>query len=365
MNKPSPQKLPPVWLIKAIDAFRTFLLQLNRKLFPGNVVLYEQFQYFWLLPSLYVATKLDIATLIKDNPLTTVEIANRLHADPNNIARLMRALASQGIFKQLKNGTYKINGMSRALLEESGSLRFMILHHLGPVNWNLMANLEEAVKNGADPFKEKYGSAIYEYLQDHPGENALFDKSMSNLSELSLGPILSAYDFSRFPVIADIGGGEGFLLANILGHAPRSKGILFDKTEETAKGRAIFIRHHVEDRIVIETGDFFHSAPAGADLYILKNIIHNWNATDCRTILLNIAGAMPANSRLLIIEMVVPEGNKPSLSKLLDIQMMASMEGGCERTAEEFTNVLKTAGFTVTSIIPTIAPICLIEAKKH
>ena len=108
--------LPPVWLIRAINAFRTFLIQLNRKLFPGNIVLYEQFQYFWLLPSIYVAAKLNIAALLKDSPLTAEEIAKVLDADSSNISRIMRALSSQGIFKQTRDGRFALNRMSRGLL---------------------------------------------------------------------------------------------------------------------------------------------------------------------------------------------------------------------------------------------------------
>ncbi|MCX6279736.1 MAG: ArsR family transcriptional regulator [Bacteroidetes bacterium] len=365
-NKPQPvQKLPPVWLIKAINSFRTFLLQLNRKLFPGNVVLYEQFQYFWLLPSLYVAAKLDIATLLKKKPLTVHEMADLLHVDASNISRIMRALASQGIFRQLKDDRYALNGLSKPLLEEQGSLRYMILHHLGAVNWNLMSNLEVAVKTGMDPFKERYGAGIYEYLKDHPPDYELFDKSMSNLSELGLSPILNAYDFSKYPVIADIGGGEGFLLANILNNNPGSKGILFDTTQGVAKAPEILAVNHSLNRTTVIAGDFFKSITVEANIYILKNIIHNWNDEDCLIILSNISKCMLTDSRLLIIEMVVPPGNTPSLSKLLDIQMMAAMQGGKERTAAEFETLLEKSGFTLPKIIPTIAPICLIEANKR
>lgn len=365
-NKPQPIKnLPPVWLIKAINSFRAFLLQLNRKLFPGNVVLYEQFQYFWLLPSLYVAAKLDIATLLKEKPLTAAEISDCIHVDSSNVLRLLRALASQGIFRQMKDGRYCLNGMSKALLDKQGSLRYMILHHLGPVNWNLMSNLEVAVKTGMDPFKERYGAVIYEYLKDHPAEYELFDKSMSNLSELGLAPILNAYNFSKYKVVADIGGGEGFLLANILKNNPGSTGILFDTTEAVAKAPEILAVHKALNRTKIIAGDFFKTIPVEANIYILKNIIHNWSDEDCLIILSNISKNMLADSRLLIVEMVVPPGNTPSLSKLLDIQMMAAMHGGKERTAVEFETILVKAGFALPTIIPTIAPICLIEAKKQ
>ena len=366
MQKPSTvQKLPPVWLIKAINVFRTFLIQLNRKLFPGNVVLYEQFQNFWLLPSIYVAAKLDIATLLKNKPLTAREISERLNVDTSNVLRILRALSSQGIFKETRDGRFVLNGMAKGLLDEQGSLRYMILHHLGPVNWNLMSNLEYAVRSGNNSFTDKYGTEIYEFLKDHPMENALFDKSMSNLSDLGLAPILNAFDFSKFPVITDIGGGEGFLLANILHNNPGCKGILFDTPEALEKAPEMLARHQVENRSEIVSGNFFNSVPGSGNLYILKNIIHNWADEQSVELLKNIHHVIEPDGLLLIIEMVVQSGNMPSLAKLLDIQMMATMPGGKERTGKEYQTLLKNSGFTFRRIIPTIAPISLIVAGKN
>jgi len=365
MEKSSPdQKLPPYWFIKAIDIFRGFLLRLNRKTFPANVVLYEQFQYFWLLPALYLAAKFDIATLVKSNPLSPAEIAASLGLDENNVARILRALASQGIFKQRRDGRFANNSMSETLLDGPGSLRYMVLHHLGPVNWNLMSNLGYAVQTGKDAFADKYGKPIYEYLADDRNESAIFDKSMSNLSDIGLVPVLKAYDFSRYPVIADIGGGEGFLLGNILARNKKSRGILFDTPLALKKSEEMLAGCGVKDRVEIIRGDFFQSVPPSADLYLLKNIIHNWSDEQSVSLLEKIGQAMKPGSRLVLIEMVVPDGNTPSLSKLLDIQMLATMTGGRERTAREFRSLLQKSGFILTGIIPTLAPLCLIEAKK-
>ncbi len=358
------QKLPPVWLINAISTFRSLLLRLNRTLFPGNVVLYEQFQYFWLLPSLYIAAQLDIATLLKNKPLTASELSEQLHVDATNLSRILRALASQGIFKQTVDGRFALNQISKGLLNEPGSLRHTVLHHLGPVNWDLFGNLEYSVRTGRDAFSDKYGKPVYEYLREHPEEYELFDKSMSNLSDLGLAPILNAFDFSKFSLITDIGGGEGFLLANILQCYPKAKGILFDMPEAVEKAPEMLSAHHVEDRAEIITGNFFESVPSSGDLYILKNILHNWNDDQAADLLKKIHGAMQPDGHLLIIEMVIPAGNKSSFAKLLDIQMMATMPGGKERTGHEYRDLLAKSGFAVRRTVPTISPISLIEAIK-
>lgn len=333
-------------------------------MFPGNVVLYEQFQHFWLLPSLYVAAKLDIAGILARKPMSPGEISEILGVDASGISRILRALSGQGIFRLTRDGKFALNGMAKGLLDGPGSLRHMILHHLGPVNWNLMSNLEFAVRTGKDPFADMYGSPIYEYLREHPAEYAVFDRSMSDLSGLGLAPVLNAYDFSKFPLIADIGGGEGYLLSNILQNNPGSRGIIFDTPEALQKAAEMAARHDARDRMEIVAGDFFSTVPGLADLYILKNILHNWGDERSVELLQNIRQAMTADAILLVIEMVVPEGNVPSLSKLLDIQMLATMPGGKERTAGEYRALLERSGLRMTRIIPTIAPISLIEATR-
>jgi hypothetical protein len=188
---------------------------------------------------------------------------------------------------------------------------------------------------------------------------------MSNLSELSLAPILSAHDFSRYPVIADIGGGEGFLLANLLKHAPQTTGILFDTREAIAKAVSGASEESAVHRIRRVEGDFFQSVPSGASLYLLKNILHNWPDDACSQILSVIRQQMEPGTSVMVIEMVVPDGNAPSLSKMLDIQMMASMNGGRERTRAEFEKIFLHAGFPKPQFIPTIAPLSLIVSQKQ
>lgn len=363
MLKPAKlQKLPPVWLVRAITLFRNALLKLNKNLFPGNVVLYEQFQVFWLLPSLYIAAKLDIAGFLKNGPRSVHEIAEHTGTNPDSLHRILRALSSQGIFFSQKDGRFRLNRISRGLLDENGSLRYTLLHHLGPVNWNLMSNLMVAVKTGNDPFTDRYGISIYDYLQQHPDEYEVFDKSMSNLSDLGLAPILNAYEFNKYPTIVDIGGGEGFFLANILMYCPASKGVLFDLPEAIGKSYELVASFNIADRVEITTGDFFSDVPASGDLYILKNIIHNWNDDDCIRLLTTLRRCIKKTARILIIDMVVQTPNKLSLAPLLDIQMLACMRGGKERTKSEFVSIIEKSGFKVLRLIPTIAPISIFEA---
>ncbi len=356
-------RLPPYRLVRAIDAFRSLLLRIHRRIFPGNVVLYELFQHFWLLPAIKVAAELDVAGALVERPKTAEELAAELNVNALALSRVLRALAGHGIFRQRMDGRFLLTPTAKALLDGPGSLRHMILHHLGKVNWDLMSSLDHSVRTGEDAFTVRYGMPTYRYLQSHPQEYALFEQSMSDLSDLGLAPIMASYDFGKFRIVADIGGGEGYLLGHILRNNPGQSGKLFDTAEALVKAHEFLRQLNVNERITIVDGDFFKSVPGGCDLYILKNIIHNWNDTDSVRILQAIRSAAPAESRILVIEMVVPDGNAPSLAKLLDLQMMATMAGGCERTAGEFRALLQKGGWNVRRIIPTVAPISLIEAE--
>jgi len=359
------QKLPPYWLVKLIGMFRSFLLLVNRNLYPGRVVLYEQFQNLWVLPALNVIAELNVAELLRESPKSVEELARETNSHCESLYRIMRALSSQGIFKEKKNRYFALTSKSKALLNDSGSLRHFIMHHLGNVNWNVLGNLTHSVKTGDDAFSKLYGESIYEYLQRHPDESELFNKSMSNLSDISLDPIIQAYDFSRFNTVADIGGGEGLLLASILSNYQKLKGILFDLPNEVRKSQEIFENMGVSDRVTIVQGNFFESIPIAADVYILKNVTHNWKDEKCIHILQKIKDSMADYGKILIIDMVVIPGKINPIPKILDIQMLAAVSGGKERTKEEFDDILRKSDLRIKRFIPTIAPLFIIEVVKR
>ena len=363
-NNRNSSSLPPRWLVNSIQAFRSSLHKLHTNLFPGNVVLYEQFQYFYLLPALYVAAELNIAESLGSGKKSIDVLANELNVNPEALYRVMRALAGNGIFKEKPSRHFSNTRLSNPLLDGQGSLRHMLRHHLSPFNWQLVGDLLETVKTGHDACNRKHDKDIYDYLKDHPDSYTIFDKSMSDLSSLGLVPILQSYSFSGLSSLADIGGGEGFMLAHILISNPTLKGILFDVPPAIAKAEETFQQYNISDRVEKVEGDFMESVPEGADGYLLKNILHNWDDTHAIHLLSNIRKAMPNHAKVIIIEMIVPKGNRPSASKLIDVQMLASMPGGKERTRLEFETILNDAGLALSNVYSTIAPISIIEAHR-
>ncbi|MCX6251469.1 MAG: methyltransferase [Bacteroidetes bacterium] len=353
--------LPPVWFIRMVNRFRHCLISLSDHLFPASVVLYEQFQVYWLLPCIKVAAELDIAGILKKGPKTLDEIVSMTGTHRESLFRMMRALCSQGIFRKQKDGRFVNTRKSKALTQGKNSIRYMLLHHLGTINWIPLGDLSYSVRTGKNTFSRIYGKGIYDFLSDHPSESALFDKSMTNLTNLAIEPILSACDFSKNKIIADIGGGEGLLLSSILHKHTHLRGLLNDLPEALKNAETTIAKYNVSERVTITPGNFFESVPSGADVYILKNIIHNWNDEKAVVILSNIKKALPVDGKILLIEMIIEEDNSPSFGKLIDIQMMTFFDGAKERTLEEFRRIIADSGLRVNRIIPTIAPVSIIE----
>ena len=178
---------------------------------------------------------------------------------------------------------------------------------------------------------------------------------------MAINPLLSRYDFSGFETIADIGGGEGFLLIKILEKHSGLKGLLFDLPENKQKAEDFIKSSAMSSRISFIPGSFLELFSLEADLFIMKNVLHNWDDATGSLILGNLRKTMPPQSRLLILEMVVPGPGKDSFSKLIDIQMLSTMPGGRERTRQEFEELLEKSGFSLRRIIPTIAPLSILE----
>ena len=358
------RKLPPVWFIRLLNSFRQALISLSKKMYPANVVLSEHIQYFWLLSCIRVAAELDIAEILKNGPKSIEEIAQLTGAHSESLHRVMRALVSQGIFRKGRDNMFANTSLSKPLIEGKGSLRNMIMQHLGKLNWSVFNEISYTVKTGKDAFSKVNGKRIYDYLSEHEEESTLFDKSMTELTDFSIEPLLNSYNFSGYKTIADIGGGEGLLLANILFKHKNTKGILIDLPAGLNNSQMIFENYGVIERVRIIPWNFFESIPALADAYIVKNIIHNWSEDEGVMILSNIRQVLPVNGKILLIEMVVEEDNHPSYGKIIDIQMMVCMQAGKERTRKEFQSIIEKAGLKIKRIVPTIAPFSIIELMK-
>jgi hypothetical protein len=205
---------------------------------------------------------------------------------------------------------------------------------------------------------------FFEWLEHNPDEATLFHNAMTSFSAGALAAVVEAYDFSGISKLVDVGGGHGLLIASLLSKYPVMKGIVYDDPKVVEGAEQVLREHGVFERGELIGGNFFASVPAGGDAYILKHIIHDWSDDECVTILRHCHKVMPLAGKVLIVEMVIPEPNVPSIGKLLDLQMLVYLSGR-ERTAKEYEDLLSQAGFDLQRIVPTPSPYSVIEGIKR
>ena len=308
-------------------------------------------------------TELGLPDLLGAKAQTAAELASQTGAHEPSLYRLLRMLSSAGLFSEKADHTFELTPLSELLRRDgAGSMRDLAIMLGTEWQWRNWAELMHCVVSGGTAHKKLFGMGSFELFAQDKELGAIFNRAMTSLSSAVAPAIADAYDFSRVGQIVELAGGHGLLLAAMLKKNPQMRGVLFDLPSVIAGAGELLASEGVGDRVELVSGDFFRSVPSGADLYTMKHIIHDWDDEKCIRILTNIRSAMSPDGRVLTIEMVVPEGNEPSPSKILDIEMLV-MEGGKERTADEYKALYRSANLELTRIIPTQSPLSLIEAK--
>ena len=330
---------------------------------PPQAIIMQLSMGAMITQAIYVAAKLDVADIVANREKHVDEIANEAGAHSPSLYRVLRSLASTGVFTETAPRTFANTPLSEVLRSNiPGSMRDSMIFMGEPWHYNVWANMLHSAKTGGTAWKETYGVEVFEWFSQNPEASAIFNGCMSELSAGAAPAIVAAYDFSGFDTIVDIAGGHGFLLSQILKANPNLKGILFD-LEHVIAGSGEMLRFHgVADRVTTISGDFFTEVPA-ADAYIMKHIIHDWDDERAIKIMQTIHRAMKDGGKLLLSEMVIPEGNGPHPGKMLDLEMLTSA-GGIERTETEYANLLERSGFRLDRIVPTMSPHSVIEASK-
>lgn len=313
--------------------------------------------------ALYVAAKVGIADLLKDGAKAVGELAAATETNEDALYRILRSLASHGIFAETAPRTFANTAYSEPLRRDvAGSFRNGAIFMGEAWHWNVWGNMLHSAKTGSPAWGHTHGAEVFDYFPANPEQSEIFNDAMTDMSVATAPAVVEAYDFSGFETIADIAGGHGYLISQILRATPSLNGILFDMPHVVANADHLLEAQGVRERVEKVAGDFFREVPA-ADAYIMKHIIHDWDDERSVAILKNIRAAMKEDGRLLIVETVVPETNEPHYSKLLDLEMLVS-PGGKERTPSEYRELLAQAGFQLTGIIPTRSPFSIIEAVK-
>lgn len=305
--------------------------------------------------ALYVAAKLGIADLLVDGPKRVDDLATAAGADASALYRVLRALASLGIFAEQDNQVFALTPNAELLRSDvPNSLRDVAIFWGEDWNWQVWGKILYSVRTGKSAWAQIHGEQVFDYFAKNQEAARIFDRAMTSFSSVATKAVLEAYDFSEVKTLVDIAGGQGRLLNGVLEAYPAMRGVLFDLPHVIENAQR-------SDQLEFASGDFFVSVPAGGDAYMLKHIIHDWDDERAITILKNIRQAMNPDGRVLVLESVIADGNGQDFGKLLDIEMLVS-PGGKERTAAEYEELFERAGLRLKRIIPTKSPYSVIEA---
>jgi hypothetical protein len=317
---------------------------------------------YWVSQMIFVAAKLGIPDVLAKTPKTPAAVAEQVGAHAPFVHRMLRTLASVGVFAETPNGRFRLTPAAATLRSGvPGSLRDFALMMVDDYNWAAWGALLHGVQTGGVAFDHVHGQRFFDYLVAHPEKQQQFAASMASISGAENAAIARAYAFGRFGRLVDVGGAHGHLLATILRRNRKVRGVLYDQPQVVAGAAASGFLTGLEDRIEITGGDFFASVPAGADGYMMKYIIHDWDDERCVRILGLCRDAMAPGGRVLVVENVIEPGNRPGWPKLLDINMLALLTGK-ERTKAEFRELFARAGLTLRRVVPTASPISVLEA---
>ena len=312
--------------------------------------------------SLSGVARLGVADHMDGTAKPVEHIASSCGAHAPSLYRVMRMLASFGVFKEGPSRHFALTPIGELLKTSApGSLRYMAMMFGEEFSTRAYEHISACLRTGGDGVSEAYGKQIWEVLAERPGQCETFQHAMTNSTSVAAQAIVEAYDFSGIKRLADVGGGHGLLLAAILRANPELQGVLFDRPEVVASVPTDQFAG-CDTRIAIEAGSFFERVPDGCDAYLMKHIIHDWSDEHCRTILAHMRKKLPKHGRVLVCEMVVTDEPGPTPAKLLDIEMLVMTVGGKERTPDEFTELFASCDLKLSRIVPTGRPIAVIEA---
>jgi len=335
----------------------------NAPAVPPEAVLTQMAFGALLTQALYVAAKLGVADLLAAGPRPVAELAAATGAHERSLYRVMRSLAGAGVFRETGEQVFALTPLAEPLRADApGSMRNGLIFMGERWHFQVWGNMMHSVRTGRPAWGHTHGAEVFEYFAANPEHGEIFNDAMTDMSVVVAPAVVEAYDFSGLGTLADIAGGHGYLLAQILKANPALSGLLFDVPQVIDGAGALLEREGVAARVQRVAGDFFAAVPH-ADAYIMKHIIHDWDDERSVRILSNINAAMAPGGRVLIVETVVPEGNEPHYSKLLDLEMLVS-PGGIERTATEYAALLDAAGLRLSRIVPTLSPFSIVEAVR-
>jgi SAM-dependent methyltransferase len=318
---------------------------------------------YWRSQAVGVAARLAIADRLGEGPKTVAALAAESATHEAALFRLLRGLASFGVFAEIAPRTFALTPLAETLRSNvPGSMRDFAIAETAPGHWLPWGNLDEAVRTGERATPAALGCEIFEWYGKHPVEGAAFSGAMGNLSALAAQETGRVLRVPEGATVVDVGGAHGTLLAGVLKANPTARGILTDLPHVIADAPRTMAALGIDGRAEAVAGDFFQAVPEG-DVYLLKQVLHDWNDEQCVTLLRNCARAMKPGGKVVVVEMVVPEDDTPSLAQIMDLNMLVMLPGR-ERTEAEFDALFRAAGLSGAKVTQTRSPFSLVEAIR-
>jgi len=331
---------------------------------PMPDVMFQLITGYWASQAVGVAARLGVADQLADGSRSSDDLARAVGADSQALYRVLRMLASIGVFRETAPGSFALTPLGETLRTDApGSMRYFAIAETAFGHWAPWGRLLDSVQTGRPMAREALGEELWQWYGKNPEEAGFFSAAMGNLSALAASELVRVYDCATVRTVADVGGAHGVLLAAILDANPAARGVLFDLPHVIATAGEVIAARGLTDRCELVSGDFFAAVPGGADLHILKQIVHDWDDEHATRLLATCHRALTPAGKLLLIEMVVPPDNRPSPAQPMDLNMLVLL-GGRERTAEEYRSLLEGAGFRMERIIPTQSPFSIVEATR-
>ena len=319
----------------------------------------------WVSQAIAVVTNLGIADLLKDGSRTAGDIARATKASEDGVYRLLRALGGVGLFAETGNRRFRLTPLGRLLRKDSPQAIGGYARFVGHEStWRPWGDLEHSVRTGEPAFDHVFGMPVFEYFAKMPAAAGVFDAAMTSVSTLESKAVVAAYDFSGINTLVDVAGGHGLMITTILKANKRIRGILFDLPHVITGATSRLQSAGVASRCQLVSGDFFSSVPGGGDAYVMKHIIHDWDDDRATQILRNCHRAMEPGGKVLIVDAVIPPGNREHFGKLLDLEMLVLTPRGRERTRVEFQELLTRSGFRLRRVVPTETHLSVVEGVR-
>ena len=316
----------------------------------------------WLSQCIYLVAKLGIADYFNGSQLSMVELSFQCNLDHKLLYRIMTALASRNIFIEYDDKVFGHSELSQLLTTDNQYTLKNLAILYGESHYQAWGEILNVVKTGSSGFELKYGEGVFEYLNKHPEEADCFHRSMSEKAKLPIQSILKHYSFSDVNTIVDIGGGDGSLLLALLEQYSKMQGVIFDLPVIREKAEKEILEKKLFNRCTFSGGNFFDIVPKGANVYLMKSILHDWHDNEAVKILQTCSQAMLSSSKLLIIEAIPSGRNTFDYAKMLDIQMLVNTHGR-ERSTDEFRELCYAASLKLLNIIPTSTEFSILECE--